>query len=44
LTGDPLRYNQKKVLIKPGLVAGNPALCRAFLELYQSHGKMKSEK
>ncbi len=36
LTGDPLRYNQKKVLIKPGLVAGNPVLCRAFLELYHS--------
>ncbi len=34
LTGNPLRYNQKRVLIKPGLVAGNPVLCRAFLELY----------
>ncbi|MCH8838126.1 MAG: 3'(2'),5'-bisphosphate nucleotidase CysQ [Candidatus Marinimicrobia bacterium] len=36
LTGDQLRYNQKQVLIKPGLVAGNAALCRAFLELYNN--------
>ncbi len=37
LTGDEVRYNRKKVVIKPGLVAGNPIIAGAFLELYQSN-------
>ncbi|MEE9466500.1 MAG: 3'(2'),5'-bisphosphate nucleotidase CysQ [Candidatus Neomarinimicrobiota bacterium] len=37
LTGDEVYYNRKNVVIKPGLVGGNPVISGAFLELYQSN-------
>ena len=36
LNGHDHSYNRRRVVIKPGLVAGNPALVKAFLELYQA--------
>jgi myo-inositol-1(or 4)-monophosphatase len=38
LDGEERTYNRKRVIIKPGLVGGNPAIVQAFLELY-SGGK-----
>ncbi|MCK4578223.1 MAG: 3'(2'),5'-bisphosphate nucleotidase CysQ [Candidatus Marinimicrobia bacterium] len=34
VTGKDLTYNQKKVVIKPGLVAGNAAIMAKFIKLY----------
>ncbi len=39
LNGREHPYNSRKVVIKPGLVAGNPLIVQAFLDLY--HSKMK---
>lgn len=39
LNGREHPYNSRKVVIKPGLVAGNPLIVQAFLDLYRS--KMK---
>ncbi len=40
LTGKEHRYNNRRnTVIKPGLVAGNPAIVRAFLDLYRSNRK-----
>jgi len=36
LTGEERRYNNRHTIIKPGLVAGNPAIVRAFLDLYKA--------
>ncbi|MFC1746823.1 3'(2'),5'-bisphosphate nucleotidase CysQ [Candidatus Neomarinimicrobiota bacterium] len=36
LKGETIRYNQRHVLITPGLVAGNPDIVQAFLQLYGS--------
>ncbi len=36
LTGEELRYNNRRTVIKPGLVAGNPAIVQAFLDLYHA--------
>jgi myo-inositol-1(or 4)-monophosphatase len=38
LDGEERTYNRKRVIIKPGLVGGNPAIVQAFLKLY-SGGK-----
>jgi myo-inositol-1(or 4)-monophosphatase len=38
LDGEERIYNRKRVIIKPGLVGGNPVIVRAFLKLY-SGGK-----
>ena len=39
LTGEERRYNNRHTVIKPGLVAGNPAIVQAFLDLYRSNRK-----
>ncbi|MBA7476648.1 Fructose-1,6-bisphosphatase/inositol-1-monophosphatase [subsurface metagenome] len=39
LTGKEHRYNNRHTVIKPGLVAGNPAIVQAFLDLYRSNRK-----
>ncbi|UCD37569.1 MAG: 3'(2'),5'-bisphosphate nucleotidase CysQ [Fidelibacterota bacterium] len=36
LNGQEHGYNNKRVVIKPGLVGGNPILTQAFLKLYNS--------
>jgi myo-inositol-1(or 4)-monophosphatase len=36
LTGERRSYNNREVIIKPGLAAGNPAIVQAFLELYRT--------
>jgi myo-inositol-1(or 4)-monophosphatase len=36
LDGRERRYNSRHVIIKPGLVAGNPGIVQSFLELYHS--------
>ncbi len=36
LTGKEHRYNNRRTVIKPGLVAGNPAIVQAFLDLYKA--------
>ncbi|MFC1619690.1 3'(2'),5'-bisphosphate nucleotidase CysQ [Candidatus Neomarinimicrobiota bacterium] len=38
LDGEERTYNRKRVIIKPGLVGGNPVIVQAFLKLY-SGGK-----
>ena len=44
LSGDgEHRYNNnRRVVIKPGLVAGNPALVEAFMNLYRSRSKIEN--
>jgi len=39
LAGEESRYNNRHTVIKPGLVAGNPAIVQAFLDLYRSNRK-----
>jgi myo-inositol-1(or 4)-monophosphatase len=36
LGGEVRTYNQKRVIIKPGLVGGNPIIVQAFQQLYRS--------
>lgn len=36
ITGEDICYNQQQVLLKPGLVGGNPAIVQAFMDLYRS--------
>ncbi|MBA7633918.1 MAG: 3'(2'),5'-bisphosphate nucleotidase CysQ [Calditrichaeota bacterium] len=36
ITGEKHRYNNRHTVIKPGLVAGNPAIVQAFLDLYKA--------
>ncbi len=44
LTGEEVHYNNQQVVIKPGLVGGNPAIVRAFMDLYQSNHEIQNEK
>ncbi|MFB0516256.1 MAG: 3'(2'),5'-bisphosphate nucleotidase CysQ [Candidatus Neomarinimicrobiota bacterium] len=36
LNGQEHRYNSRHVVLKPGLVAGNPTIVQSFLDLYHS--------
>ena len=36
LNGKGLTYNRKRVILKPGLVGGNPVIVESFLNLYRS--------
>lgn len=36
ITGEDIRYNQREVLLKPGLVGGNRVIVQAFLDMYHS--------
>ncbi|UCH63351.1 MAG: 3'(2'),5'-bisphosphate nucleotidase CysQ [Fidelibacterota bacterium] len=40
LTGKEQRYNNRHTVIKPGLIAGNPAIVQAFLDLYKARKKL----